>query len=100
MLGIAILSQLAFPGEGNPNFLWEKLYPIWTIQLFKVRGRRKGGGVNTNEKAPEQMQYISQETRPSPHPWRKKKAQWSTRHDTPSPLTNKVEPKAASPCSL
>ena len=33
MLGIPILSQLAFPGEGNPNFPWEKSH--WDNTVVK-----------------------------------------------------------------
>ena len=32
-LGSATLSQLAFPGEGNPNFLWEKSH--WDNTVVK-----------------------------------------------------------------
>ena len=38
-LGSAALSQLAFPGEGNPNFLWEKSH--WDNIVVKKRERKK-----------------------------------------------------------
>ena len=38
-LGSATLSQLAFPGEGNPNFPWEKSH--WDNKVVK---KNKVGG--------------------------------------------------------
>ena len=36
-LGSATLSQLAFPGEGNPSFPWEKFYWDYTIVNFFLK---------------------------------------------------------------
>ena len=38
-LGSATLSQLAFPGEGNPNFPWEKSHWDNTVVEKKKKGR-------------------------------------------------------------
>ena len=37
--GSATLSQLAFPGEGNPNFPWEK--PHWNNTVVKSKKQKK-----------------------------------------------------------
>ena len=38
-LGSATLSQLAFPGEGNPHFLWEKSH--WDNAVVKSKSKVK-----------------------------------------------------------
>ena len=39
-LGSATLSQLAFPGEGNPNFRWEKSHWHNTVVKKKVKKKK------------------------------------------------------------
>ena len=40
-LGSATLSQLAFPGENNPNFPWEKSH--WDNTVVKSKSRGEAG---------------------------------------------------------
>ena len=45
-LGSANLSQLAFPGESNPNFPWEKFHWDNKVETKKSRIQRLDGRIN------------------------------------------------------
>ena len=49
--GSATLSQLAFPGEGNPNFAWEKYRQDNTVVKGESKKEKKVINENNNKKS-------------------------------------------------
>ena len=56
-LGSATLSQLAFPGESNPNFPWEKSH--WYNSVVKKKKKKERGEGLEISFSPGSRQHVS-----------------------------------------